>query len=379
MEKPVSQKLRHPLIRFARWLIINLVVTVILLVVLEGVASFIMAHRLIEPEEEKVAQRIVAERQHTEYDPLLGWINLPGVVISNMYGAGRHLSINQLRFRDTEPINLAQPTGQLRMIISGDSFTFGYGVDDQHTWGELLEGLAVDLEVINMGMGGYGLDQAFLWYQRDGTALPHDLHLMAFITEDFNRMARDRFMGYGKPVLTSSNGTLVVQNVPPPRPRPFAWPKRFQKAIADLDIFRLLGGTHTDETVTHQSGNKLEEAILLTFAELSRLHAEAGRVGAFVYLPVQKDFNGGASNGWRKWLASESAKRGWIFIDLVRELRTLPADQIAGLFIQEDHGLFRGSAGHYTEAGNAWVAATLHRHLMAHPELSGRLNAAAQR
>ena len=29
-----------------------------------------------------------------------------------------------------------------------------------------------------MGQGGYGIDQAYLWYKRDGTKLDHDVQIL---------------------------------------------------------------------------------------------------------------------------------------------------------------------------------------------------------
>ena len=57
------------------------------------------------------------------------------------------------------------------------------------------------LETLNMGQGGYGVDQAYLWYKRDAAKFEHQVHLLAFITDDFVRMQSDRFRGYGKPVI----------------------------------------------------------------------------------------------------------------------------------------------------------------------------------
>lgn len=39
------------------------------------------------------------ERQHTRYDEELGWINIPGTRIEDLYGAGRTLTINKQGFR----------------------------------------------------------------------------------------------------------------------------------------------------------------------------------------------------------------------------------------------------------------------------------------
>lgn len=359
-------------LRFIRWALINAVVTGALLALLEGAASFYMAHRMIgEKPRTETDQRIVAERMHTDYDPLLGWVNKSDTVVSNMYGEGRHLTINSNGFRGVEGSN-----GIVRMIVSGNSFTFGYGVGDENTWSEKLEDLTPGLEVINMGLGGYGVGQAFLWYQRDGQNLDHDIHLFCFITENFRRMGRDRFMGYGKPVLTARDGKLVVENVPPPKPRKSIVPERISRALSDLHIARLIAGWTEKKQAELQATreSKIEEAALLAFTELEKIHAKDSRPWALVYFPVESDYRDGHSNGWRKWLSKEAKERNWIFLDLVGELRKLPKNEISGLFIQSDEGRYRGSKGHFTEAGNAWAAETLHRLLREQPAMIARLD-----
>jgi hypothetical protein len=67
-----------------------------------------------------------------------------------------------------------------------------------------------------MGQIGYGVDQAFLWYRRNGPAVSHDVQVLAFVSADFDRMRYRSFMSYGKPVLAVEFETLVVRNVPVP-------------------------------------------------------------------------------------------------------------------------------------------------------------------
>lgn len=367
--------------RWARILVIQLGLTAALLAGLEGLASLVVPKRDAAEKTAEPDTRVVAERRHTIYDPLLGWVNQPNLSISNLYGPDLHVSINNLGFRGTDAIDPNQPDGTRRIIVSGDSFTFGYGVGDHSTWAASLARRTPDCEILNMGLGGYGLDQAYLWYRRDGDPLPHDVHLFAFITENFRRMSRDRFMGYGKPVLTAREGRLVVENVPPPWPNHARrLPARYQAFVQNLNLVRLIQGQlerWRGERI-QQWGRQVQEAIVLTFVELHQLHAAAGRTGALVYLPVEKDYRSGDSNAWRSLLAREATTRGWIFIDLVKELRDLPREDVPGLFIQTDDDRFRGVKGHYTEAGNDWVARTLHRHLLAHPQLAARLNATAR-
>jgi hypothetical protein len=49
-----------------------------------------------------------------------------------------------------------------------------------------------------MGQGGHGVDQAYLWYKRDGVKLKHDFLLFAFITLDFQRMQQRDFLGLNR-------------------------------------------------------------------------------------------------------------------------------------------------------------------------------------
>ena len=76
--------LKETLYKIAKIGLANLLLIGLLFVVLEGVASLYFAYRDVQREIEK--EPLLAERLHTEYDPLLGWINKPNVSIDHMYG-----------------------------------------------------------------------------------------------------------------------------------------------------------------------------------------------------------------------------------------------------------------------------------------------------
>lgn len=372
MQHETQRGARRP--RLGSWIAINLAVTAALLVLVEGLASFVIAGRALRSEDD--GRGAVAERRHTEYDPLLGWINLPGMAISNMYGAGRHLFTNARRLRDEREIDPAAPPAGPRIVASGDSFTFGYGVGNEDTWTEELERLhGRGLEVLNMAQGGYGLDQAFLWYERDGHPLPHDVHIMAFITEDFRRMTRDHFMGYGKPVLSVEDGRLRVGNVPPPR-LPASHPlRRIAPFVQNLRVVQWLGGEGAGFTAAAERRRRdaMRETAGAIFRRLHDLHAERGRLGVLVYLPIEKDHFDNESDTWRDWLSDEAEANGWIFIDLVRAIRHRPRDEVDAFFIEDDSDRYRGAKGHYTEAGNRAIAHALWKRMMDHPAVARRL------
>ncbi len=148
--------------RIGALVLYNIAATVVLLLVLEGIASVYYAFR------EAFVSPPVAESLYTAYDRDLGWVNLPNIYLPNMYGPGKYLRTNSQRFRNNEDFTLQVPPGKTRIICSGDSFTLGFGVDNDHTWPQLLAARAPNIETVNMGQGGYGADQAYLWYKRDG-------------------------------------------------------------------------------------------------------------------------------------------------------------------------------------------------------------------
>lgn len=343
---------------FARVFAIQLLIAVLLLLLIEGIASFRAAWRKINWEAQ-ADLRPTAESVHTDYDPLLGWISRPGHY-PDLYGEDRDLTIKTNRTRLTPSPDPVEPTVQL--VASGDSFTMGYGVGDENTYLSNMEKLHPEINALNIALGGYGLDQAFLRYQRDGVHLPHQVHLFAFITEDYHRMGRARFMGYAKPTLALRDGKLMAENVPVPRERHSPlFQMRFGEAIRHLNITRWLteGATRRAETETAAFQQNAQQLATAVFHELHALHRAHGRTGVLVHLPMEEDHARGGSNGWRAWLRKEAEQNGWLFVDLVRPFRTIPRDQVKSMFIQDDAERFRGARGHYTEHGNALIARAL--------------------
>jgi len=150
--------------RRARGLVLFLSLTAVAFWLFEGLCSFVWVSSRI------VGTRLTAERLHTRYDAELGWISIPNVSLPDLYGPGIGLTTNADGFRGPLPVEDRDP-GTSRVICSGDSFTLGYGVGDLDTWCHQLAALDPGLRTVNMGQGGYGVDQAYLWYKRDGRTL----------------------------------------------------------------------------------------------------------------------------------------------------------------------------------------------------------------
>jgi hypothetical protein len=209
----------------------------VLLVALEGAASIARAWK------DAGAAPVVLALLHSRHDPDLGWSHRPSVHVADLYGPGRSLTTNARGLRASEEYARAVPAGRYRVLCVGDSFTLGYGVDDAGTYEAELERQEPRLQAVNMGQGGYGVDQAYLWYARDGGKLDHDLVVFAFIATDFDRMLTARFGGrLEKPLLRVADGKLVADNVPVPKSASAGSGRgpRFKQNLALFDLLHRL-------------------------------------------------------------------------------------------------------------------------------------------
>jgi len=346
--------------------------SLLVLCALEGAASwFGFGYDLV-----RNSRPALAERAHTEYDPELGWVSRPGERVADLYGPGRGLSTNARGFRGARETPVEREPGRVRVLCSGDSFTLGYGVGDADTWPAQLELLAPEAVCVNLGQGGYGIDQSALWFLRAGAPLAHDWHLFAFIADDFERMRSDDFQGYGRPLLVLEGEQLRVANAPVSRRGQRApWLTQNRALFESLRLVQLarrgfekLGGG-ADEAAA--SARRLEperaRAIAVAlFAQLERRARESGARLVLVQLPARdRSAPGGYMrlSGWARAALDEVRARGTRFVDLQPDFERLAAHELDALFIAHEELDYPGAAGHYSAAGNAFAARALLRAL----------------
>jgi hypothetical protein len=87
-------------------------------------------------------------------DPVVGYTLTPDWRgrFNDGYARG-NIAVNSLGHRDDEPA----PTSKRRILLLGDSFTFGALLDQSETIDKQVERLSADLDAYNLGVGGYGL------------------------------------------------------------------------------------------------------------------------------------------------------------------------------------------------------------------------------
>ena len=149
-----------------------------------------------------------------KFDPTLGWLNIPGL---RGVTFGRKLSINSFGHRDADEYELEPSAESARILVLGDSFTWGYHVSDEEVYTELLEeGLRADgfaCEVFNGGVSGWGTDQEYLYLIHHGWKFsPRIVLLSFFLLNDLDDNARSLNQVMEKPLF--KNLELDLLNVP---------------------------------------------------------------------------------------------------------------------------------------------------------------------
>lgn len=341
------------------------------LVLLEGAASaYLFARDLVSTRKAPSA----LYRPYTARDTLLGWVTSPNVSSPNEYGKGVSFTTDTHGFRKSGTAAVESPAARVRLVCSGDSYTSGTGVSDANHWCGLLESRFDGLRTMNMGQGAYGLDQAYLWYARDGIGIPHQIHVVALTDAQFERSISDQIGGRFKPYLAIEGGRLVTRNIPVP-PQSAAALKRAatSRLVGDLRVVQLLRrfapfDKNRATTRDVDADWPLFEKVIETLASQ---HRTRGSQLVVAYLPMMRDVKPGHADERRRRLAIFTRQHAIRFVDLTPALRALRPDSLDLAFISRPApGAPAGMIGQYSNLGHAWVARVLADSLATIPALA---------
>ena len=121
-------------------------------------------------------------------DPNLSFTNLPG---GHGFLMGQDVRISSQNLRDRE-YSVAKPPGVYRIMLLGDSTTFGWGVAGNETAAKVLErelNLAHvpgydRFEVMNTGVGNYDTVQEVTYYKTQGRDFHPDMVILVYFIND---------------------------------------------------------------------------------------------------------------------------------------------------------------------------------------------------
>ncbi|MCC6711231.1 MAG: SGNH/GDSL hydrolase family protein [Candidatus Pacebacteria bacterium] len=124
---------------------------------------------------------------------------------------------NNIGIRDKN-YQLNKDQNKTRVVLLGDSFTFGEGVPEEKRFSDVLEKNLENLEVINFGMPGYGLDTIVILYEQVAKNYQPDFVMVAINFLDTQRNFSDIYhngqvdLSQAKILGTSvDNGTALLK------------------------------------------------------------------------------------------------------------------------------------------------------------------------
>lgn len=336
-------KRRRSLKRTLLGLTVALFVTGGLVLSLEGGASFWtkwQASGALPP---------VKEVSHCVYDPDLGWRHAPSKSVPDLYGNGIGLTTNSQQLRGLGDYALEDSDDRYRILCLGDSFTMGYGVGDEDTFPALLSQQHKAIDTINMGLGGYGLGQCYMSYERDGMKFDVDVLLFAFIIGDFYRMnPLGNVADMGKPVLELVDGEPVAINTPvvnlleTPGIR-----TRLGRVWQTSELNGLIPKTLAAPAASANVNGQAFAPIALRIFEILRDQSEQrGQLFVLAMLPTQAEVPKKRLPIIDEWLKPELKKRGIPMIDLRPAFQKVPKSELPAHF----------TVGHYSRRGNLVAA-----------------------
>ena len=136
---------------------------------------------------------------------------------------GAYLKINSLGYRDVEHA-IAKPPGVYRIAVLGDSFTEARQVDVAEAFWKRLEtslpgrlGPSIHrVEVLNFGVGGYGITQEYLTLKMHALKFSPDLVILAFcpgndLASNSKKIESQVNRGFS-PYYVLRDGKLVLDN-----------------------------------------------------------------------------------------------------------------------------------------------------------------------
>jgi hypothetical protein len=334
----------------------------------------------------KAYDEMVPESSYYVHDPLLGWT----VGRSRSDKNGQDLSSSEglrsprvgMSFADARARHAGLSTlpASIRVALVGDSMTFGWEVRCEETWGHLLEGLLQPhVQVLNFGVVGYGLNQAFLRYEKDVRPWHPQIVIIGISSEMIKRInsiyAELMTPAWGhllaRPRLIMKDDVPSVINYPLPEPseilaystiqelpyieldayyRPFQWERGgIWHLFEQSYVFRFLYSLRPPTEA--QPKDIQHEALLLSQVVtqyLVRKVVEDGAVPLIVWFPYEHELR-------------RPADLGNMGHSLTRMLRDAgieyydPTDCLTDVGISEAYAV----GGHYSPKGNAHIAECL--------------------
>jgi hypothetical protein len=307
--------------------------------------------------EHLAAGQAVYDTQLT-HDPWLGWRNKPNL-------RDERFRTNSAGLRAAREFGETPPADRQRLLLLGDSFTFGCSVRNEETFAHLLEAKWMpQWEVLNMAVIGYGTDQQLIALEREGKQFRPHVVLLGFFVGDYFRNLLS-FFYYSKPMFVPDGEGLKLTHSPVPSPEELyadyvSGRRRIGAGVWSYALGALrksLAGDLRDRRITESS-----PGVLVLSRLMARFAAEVRAAGAtpvWVIIPERKAMKKPSVfdplEGFCERRAAELQMPCLTLTEALRQWTRAHPDEPAYLG--------RNEGGHFSPAGHRVVAEEIHRFL----------------
>lgn len=134
------------------------------------------------------------------------YVNSSGLVMNKSEGRAMHTVGDRVVYYTFEYPGIRKTSSldtEHKVLVLGDSFTFGWGLNDEETFVQLLENRAHNggyrrLRFVNAATGGWGLDSYLRYIEEYGDVVRPCLTLLFLNTDDVGRAWKNRLYVYNE-------------------------------------------------------------------------------------------------------------------------------------------------------------------------------------
>ena len=256
-----------------------------------------------------------------EFDPVLGFRLKPDVegiyrglsVLHPNPEIHTKVQINSLGLRGPE-VSIGKPPGVRRLLILGDSFVEAFEVPYEQTFYARLEKMAqaaghFPLQVLSMGVMGYGTAQELLWLRQNGNLIKPDVVLLIlFLGNDVVDNSRALHFSGARPYFDLVGNQLELVSLPNALNRYKYWAAehirsfllykelavRFSGIRQLLDRFSLDNNPGRGSTAPRtQSDPRPYRGYQLTFALVKEMQRTTKKLGSHLLVAYYGDYQTG--------------------------------------------------------------------------------------
>jgi hypothetical protein len=217
------------------------------------------------------------------YDPSKGWMPKPNLRDIKAFN-DKILNTNTKGLRGKKDFPYTKNKEKLRILMLGDSFTFGDEVSDDETYSYYLQEMLPHTEVINMGVHGYGHDQMLILLKEEGVKYQPDIVILGFLALDMSRNTL-AFRDFAKPRFVLKSGELKLTGTPVPRPEEILQWDWTRPRI--LDVFSTLH--HRIKKISGLQKTEMEEVTTAILTDMIQVIESIHAIPMLAYLPRGKE------------------------------------------------------------------------------------------